>query len=441
MNYKEAIEYLYNLGESKINLRLENIKYLLERLDNPHKKLRCIHVAGTNGKGSVCAMISSILQNDGYSIGLYTSPHLERFEERIKINNRMISKEDLVRYLNKIKPVIDEMRRDIGEPTFFEAITSMAFLYFADRNVDFAVVEVGMGGRLDATNVVMPLISVITNIYIDHTKHLGNTIEEIALEKASIIKDNGIVVTAVKDTLPLNIIKSKCLEKNCKLFLVGRDTRFLKLYSDIYGTEFDFYGIYSIYRSLLVPLVGEHQLINATTAITVIELLRDYGFRISRDAIGEGLLSVKWPGRFEIIRRKPFVVIDGAHNPSGMKQLKRTITELFIYKGLIKRLILIIAISAHKDMEKMISEIVEIVDTGIITKLKERRFIEPERILKEFIKYEKYAVIKESIPEAIEYAISMGKEDDLICITGSLYAVAEARTFLKDDKNDEIKNN
>ncbi len=429
MDYNQVIEYLYGLKESRIKLGLENISYLLNELGNPGRKLKCIHVAGTNGKGSVCAIISSILENDNYRVGLYTSPHLNSLEERIQINGELISEEDLVRYFEKIKPIADNMKEEsVGEPTFFEVLTALSFLYFAEEEVDYAVLEVGLGGRLDATNVITPLVSVLTSIAVEHVEFLGSSLEEIAFEKASIIKENSIAVSAPQEREALDVIELRCMKQKSKLLLVGRDSSFIGLSSGIDGSEFDYRGIYSPYGSLFIPLLGEHQLVNAATAITAVESLREYGIHISRDAVNEGLSSVSWPARLEILKKKPFIVLDGAHNPSGMHQLKKTITELFKYK----RLLLVMAVSAKKDLKGMVSEIAAVTDIPIVTGLSEMKCISPDKIAREFKAYGKDAVVKTDIPSAVEYALSLAGVDDLILVSGSLYGAAEARRlFIK----------
>ncbi|MEA1924655.1 MAG: folylpolyglutamate synthase/dihydrofolate synthase family protein [Candidatus Altiarchaeota archaeon] len=427
MDYQQAIYYLERLQGAGINLRLENITHLLSELGNPQESLKCIHVAGTNGKGSVCAMISSILKNDGLRTGLYTSPHLECFRERIQVNNEMIPEGELTSHVAEMKPVIEDMRKKpLGEPSYFEAVTALAFLHFSRMRVDYAVIETGLGGRLDATNVINPLVSVVTNVSMDHAKYLGDSIEELALEKAAIIKENGILVTAADDVRALEILLGECRKKNAKPVLVA-DTSIMKIHSDTQGSEFDYRGVYDIYRGLFVPLPGEHQLINAATAISSIELLRDYGVRVCGDAINEGLSHVKWPGRLEIMGRNPFIVLDGAHNPSGFKQLKRSLAELFNYR----RLYLIVAVSSGKDYLQMISEIASSVDLAVVTGLRDKGHVDPGLLAGEFIGCGRDVVKAVDMFNALDYALSRANEEDLVCVTGSLYGVAEAMRYLK----------
>src|SRR3989344_7371723 len=271
MEYKKVLDELYSLDIRKWTLGLERIESLLKRLGNPEKKLKCIHVAGTNGKGSVCAMLHSILADVGYKVGLYTSPHLKKFNERIRINNKLISDNDIVKYYLMVKKYVTSQ-------SFFEITTAMAFLYFADKKVDFAVLEVGLGGRLDATNVVVPLISVITNIGLEHTQFLGKTIKKIAYEKAGIIKNQVPVVTAAEG-IALAAIKKISNEKNSKLYIVNKKN-----------------------ANCRIGLKGEFQKLNAAMAIKSIEALKnDYGVKIKKSSVKKGLLNANWSGRFQFI--------------------------------------------------------------------------------------------------------------------------------------------
>ncbi|MEK6869330.1 MAG: folylpolyglutamate synthase/dihydrofolate synthase family protein, partial [Nanoarchaeota archaeon] len=285
MDYKNVLDELYSLDVPKWTLGLDRIESLLKKLGNPEKKLRCIHVAGTNGKGSVCAMISSILTGAGYKVGLYTSPHLKKFNERIRINNKLISDKDIVKYYLKIKKYVTNQ-------SFFEITTAMAFLYFADKKVDFAVLEVGLGGRLDATNVVTPLVSIITNIGLEHTKYLGNTIKKVAYEKAGIIKNNVPVVTAAEG-IALAAIKKISNERNSRLYIANKKN--------------------ANYR---IGLKGEFQKLNAAMAIKAIGILKNnYGVKIKKSNVKKGLLNAKWPGRFQFLEKN--ILVDCAHNPHG----------------------------------------------------------------------------------------------------------------------------
>ena len=436
--YTEALDYIYDLTKYGMKLGLKNINYLLHLLGEPHKKLKVIHVAGTNGKGSTCSFISSILQSDGHKVGLYTSPHLVDFTERIKINNKPIDRKKVCELLERIKPSIEKVANtpSYGHPTFFEVITAMAFLYFFEEQVDFLVLEVGLGGRLDATNVCEPLISVITHVDYDHMDKLGNSLKEIAREKGGIIKPEGIVISSNQYEEAYNEIKKITDEKNSLIYSMGREISYEIVKSDIEGIIFDLKGIYHNYKNLHTPLLGRHQADNAATAITAIETLKIRGVKISEEAIRDGLEKVKWTGRLEIIQNNPTLILDGAHNPSGVEIVRNALKEIFAYG----RLILVLAIFADKDCKKMIQIIAPEADLIITTKAKSPRAAPPQVIAKEAAQYvdENKIIVKENIPQAINCALSNSKKDDLICITGSLYTVGEAKRYFR--KKNQAKN-
>ena len=385
MGYKEAIGFLYALESKEYNLDLGNITKLLAKLGNPHEGLKYIHVAGTNGKGSVCAMLYSILQEAGYKAGMYTSPHLVRFSERIQINNKEITNEEVAELFGKIKPFYTE-------ETFFEVVTAMAFLYFKEKKADFVVLEVGLGGRLDATNVITPLVSVITNISLEHQKYLGKTVEKIAFEKAGIIKE-GIPVVTGAEGKALDVIKKIAGEKNSKVFAVGN------------GHGYD------------LNLKGEFQQFNANIAVKTIVVLNER-YKLGIDSIKSGLLKANWPGRFEFIDKN--ILVDCAHNPAGAKVLKN---ELLSIKNNYNRIILVVGILSDKDIKPMLDELVPLADKIIITRPKTSRAEKPENIAK-FIDKE-YDVVDDA-KEAVKKAKSIAKEKDLIVVSGSIYVVGEA---------------
>jgi|TARA_Y100000310_G_scaffold186388_1_gene186536 dihydrofolate synthase/folylpolyglutamate synthase len=381
MNYKKILKELYSMDSQKFKLGLKRIKVLLKKLGNPEKKLKCIHVAGTNGKGSVCAMLSSILQDAHYKVGMYTSPHLKKFNERIRINKKLIADKDIVRLYSKVKP-------NVTDQSFFEITTAMAFLYFKEKNVDFAILEVGLGGRLDATNVVKPLISIITNIDYEHTKNLGNTLEKIAYEKAGIIKKNVPVVTAAEG-IALAAIKKVSNKNNSELVIVNKDKN-LKLNN----------------------LRGQFQIQNAAIAAKAIEKLNNH--KINKKNIINGLKNAKWPGRFQFINKN--TLIECAHNPNGFKILIKELKNLKY-----KKLILVLGFSDDKDIQKISGMIKPIASRIIITKSKNERAAEPELIKKYF----KKPIILKSPKKALNYAKKIAKKEDLILVTGSIFLVGE----------------
>jgi folylpolyglutamate synthase/dihydrofolate synthase len=346
MNYQDAIDYIHNTHKFGMKLGLDNIKRLLMHLGNPQNNLKFIHVAGTNGKGSTCAFINSILLEAGFKVGLYTSPYLEEFEERMRINNQNIPKDKLIYYVEYIKPIIEKIVDEgYNHPTEFEIITAIAFKYFCDENVDFVVLEVGLGGRFDATNVIeSSLVSVITTIDYDHMDKLGDTLEKIAFEKAGIIKENGTVVSFYQKDEALKVIEEVSGLKNASLSVMDMNDVKIKE-SNSNHQVFD----YKNYKSLKIGIIGKHQVYNASLSIMAVEKLKQYGINISEDVIRRGLSKTKWPGRIEVISKLPLIVIDGAHNPQGMAVLKEAL-NLFTYN----RLILVIGMLKDKDTDSML---------------------------------------------------------------------------------------
>ncbi len=425
MSYQDTINFLYNLQKYGIKFGLENTHRLMGLMDNPHLKFKSIHIAGTNGKGSVSAMLASVLQEAGYKVGLYTSPHLINFTERIRINGKEISEDKVIELTDEIRSRLSAA--DIADcrdreftPTFFEFTTTIAFTCFAEENIDIAVIETGMGGRLDSTNLLKPLISVITPIDYDHKEFLGNDISAIANEKAGIIKDGGVVVSSPQNEEALKIIRDVSQNKKAELFLVGRECSVREDACFIDGCRFDYHGIKEDFKDIELPLAGRHQIQNAATALLAIEALK---LKVNESAIRNGLRKTKWPGRLEIVFREPMIILDGAHNPAAARRLKEFLTEF----SNDKKIILLLGILADKDITGIISELSAIADKVILTKPEYYRASDPERI-KGLIK-EHSAVIINNIPDAIMHAKEIAMPDDIICITGSLFTVGEAKAF------------
>ncbi|OYT27612.1 MAG: bifunctional folylpolyglutamate synthase/dihydrofolate synthase, partial [Candidatus Altiarchaeales archaeon ex4484_96] len=412
MDYNAALSYIEGFRGAGINLRLDNIRVLLDKLGNPHQRLKCIHVAGSNGKGSVCAMTDSILKSEGYKTGLYTSPHLVDFRERIQINNRMITEKQLASLVSEMKPEIDEMNdMPVGPPSYFEVVTALSLFYFMREEVDYAVVEVGLGGRLDATNVLNSLVCVVTNVSMDHMKYLGDTIEEIAGEKAQIIKKNTILVTAADEPAARGVLMRECMLKDARFVLVD-ERSFMKLYLDIRGGGFDYLGPYGIIRSLQIPLLGEHQLINAATAISSVKALGEYGIKISDEAIRDGLMNASWPGRLEVVADKPTILLDAAHNPASFTQLKKALSQLFTYE----RLYLVTAVSAGKDYVNMISQIAPLVHQAVVTGLSEVEHVSRGDLAAEYSKHGVSVMEAPDMRKALDVALSKAKKNDVVCV-------------------------
>ena len=421
MNYKNCIDWLYSFEKFGIKLGLERIKHICNKLGNPQNSYKIIHIGGTNGKGSVCKFLESILVNSGYKVGTYTSPHLQRFSERFVVNKEEISELDTVNLIEKIKPIIEEMIMDKNIPTFFEIITAIAFQYFKDKNIDYALIEVGLGGRYDATNIVKPMVSIITNVSFEHEKILGDRIEDITIEKAGIIKKDIPIITAATGKA-LDVIKKVASEKNSTVIVVYSDS-WIKKSSEINFQEFQVNGSLKEYN-VKTSLIGKYQGENIALTIAAIETLQMNGVYITDESIADAFLNTKNPGRMEIVGLSPIILLDGAHNVAGMNFLKTSLEEDFVYD----KLIIIIGILSDKNIKVILDIITPIADIVILTKSQTKRASDPQ-IMKEMIS-KKEVIIKDNIPTAIEYGKKIVKDNDLICITGSIYTVGEAREYL-----------
>ncbi|MCX7762335.1 MAG: bifunctional folylpolyglutamate synthase/dihydrofolate synthase [Candidatus Kryptonium sp.] len=424
-NYIEMINFLYSLQRFGIKLGLQNIERLLKLLQNPERKFISIHVAGTNGKGSTSSFIASILKASGYKVGLYTSPHLVDFTERIRINGIPIPRERVVEYVKILQDEIVNLKA-----TFFEATTAIAFKYFADEKVDFAVVEVGLGGRLDSTNVIKPAVSVITTISYDHMDVLGDTIEKIALEKAGIIKDETPCITGCDDERALNVIKEVAKEKKSKLIIADQISKVNVKSVDENSLKFDLKTEKNFYPDLVAGVSGRFQLKNSQLAILVYELLTDLGLlSFDKKSVYEGLLNVRsfagLRGRLEIINlsntsKNPKIIIDVAHNYPAITQL---VSELEIFKR--KKLLLLFAVMRDKEYEKMIRKLSEITDFAVATQPKIGRALDAKTIYEIFQKHGISSTYIQDSDKAFDFILNKAEEDDLILITGSTYLVGE----------------
>jgi dihydrofolate synthase/folylpolyglutamate synthase len=440
MTYPETIKYLESfVNYEKIpaypykeSLKLERIREFLNIIGNPQEGLKCIHVSGTKGKGSTCAFISYILRQSGYRVGLYTSPHLSDFKERIRILEPqtgkqeqgadfegMISADDLTDLVMRLKASIEKYNRvsEYGPLSFFEAYTSLAFVYFKEQKIDFAVLETGLGGRLDATNVANAYVCAITPISYEHTQKLGNTLKEIAAEKAGIIKVHQlIVISAPQENEATEVIRSKCKEVGVKLYEVGRDITYQKTKNG-FGVK----GIFGDYPELKTGLLGAHQLVNASVAVGTVEALRSYGINVGADSIRDGLRHTLWPGRCEIISKDPLVVLDGAQNIASADALKEAVKENFKYK----KLILILGISNDKDIKGICNALSDLADEVILTKANNPRATEPAALAQYF--KAKAVHLSGNVQEAKAVAFGIAGKEDLVLVCGSLFVVGEFR--------------
>ncbi|MEA3424353.1 MAG: folylpolyglutamate synthase/dihydrofolate synthase family protein [Bacillota bacterium] len=423
MNYSEAIAFIHGTNKFGRKLGLSNINYLLGLMDNPEKDLKVIHIAGTNGKGSTSAFISNILIEAGYNVGLFSSPFLQIFNERIRLNNKNIPNQTLADITAFVKDKIDEMvSSGKDHPTEFEIVTAIAFEYYKRENVDMVVLEVGMGGRLDSTNVVnVPLCTVITPIAMDHIDYLGETIEEIAGEKAGIIKDGVSVVVHPQEIKASEVIERITKEKNAPLTIV--DLSSIEITKEtLTETKFKYEGnIYSI------SLLGRHQTRNASVAINVMKNLNDISdFSIDQKSIERGLKGTVWPGRMEILNKKPLIIIDGAHNTHGAKSLRDTIEHLL--KG--RKVIGVIGILADKEVDEMLELVVPLFDEVIVTEPNSPRSMSYTELTSKVKKYNNHVLGYERILEAVIEARSKVGKDDVVLVFGSLYMIGEVRSIL-----------
>lgn len=418
--YQRSIDYLYGLEKFGMIFGLTKIEEILRAIGNPHRDLQAIHIGGTNGKGSTAAMVASILQKEGYRVGLYTSPHLIRFTERMKVNEKEIEKEEMVALTEWLRKRIEEA--GITPPfTFFDFTTAMVFLYFKQKMVDLAVLEVGLGGRLDSTNVIDPLLSIITNIGKDHEDVLGKGLMNIAREKAGIIKEGRPLITAATQPTVLRLFSKICREKNAPFYRVGKDFRYLP------GGEGNFHyeGPHRKLWDLSINLRGPHQMVNAATAVGAMEILDDLGYRVSNEAIVAGLREVQWPGRLEMVSTSPRVLLDGAHNPEGALSLRESLKKSFEFR----HLILLIGIMKDKDIHSMLHSLGPLADRIILTRPSTDRAAPPDLLRKALGPSGKKAEVIEEFKKAVERGLSLTKGEDLLCITGSLYTVGEARSY------------
>ncbi|MGX9726789.1 MAG: bifunctional folylpolyglutamate synthase/dihydrofolate synthase [Candidatus Electronema sp. VV] len=420
MNCQQAQHFLDQLQLFKIKLGLDSMQHFLARLGDPQLRLSCVHIAGTNGKGSVGAALHSMLTAAGYKTGFYTSPHLSSVRERFQISGAYISKEDFARLISRIESVLHG--RQI---TYFECTTALALLWFAEQKADFVVLETGMGGRLDATNVVTPLVSVITNVSMDHEQHLGDTLAKIAAEKAGIIKPGVPVVSGAAEDESSRVIRETCAERQAPLFLFGRDFN-----GSGAGSFWNYQGLDGLkLDDLPMPLRGRHQISNCSLALAAVQLLRQQGWAISEAQIRSGLAQTRWPGRLEYFSSESRqFLLDGAHNPAGAAALRDALRGEFPRR----RLILIWGAMADKDIQTTLREVAPLADRIILTKAAEsERAASPEQLAAVLPEASQAKVIcTASIPAALEQARAAAAEDDLICVSGSLYLIGAARELL-----------
>ena len=418
MTYKESLDYLTSLGRFGIKLGLARTQALLHALGDPHELFQGVHVAGTNGKGSVCAMVASILQVAGYRVGLMPKPHLVSYTERIQVDQRPIREADFAALLTEVQPAISNVAAELGPPTEFEILTSAALYYFARAGIDLLVCEVGLGGRLDSTNVLDLGVEVITNIALDHTQHLGSTLEAIAAEKAGILKRDSLAVTAAQPPA-LAVIEAAARREQIPLLRLGHEVELQALDREWAGVEATVTTPAGSYRDLRVPLLGLHQAENAALAVAAIDGLRSRGWDISDGALRDGLARTRWPGRLEVIDRHPIVLVDGAHNPAGLERSLGAIRTLA--KG--RPLAIVFGAMKDKDLPAMLSQLRAMAAPVIFSAIDWHRAAAPAELAKQF---GEPAEVAASAKEAITRARERAGANGLVLVCGSLYLVGEA---------------
>jgi len=443
MTYREALNYIYSFTNFEVTpagdyssktFDLTRIERLLAALDNPHGQFQSVHIAGTKGKGSTAAMMERVLRAAKHRTGLYTSPHLHTFRERIRVDGEMISRDDVVAGVEKLKPLAAE----ISGLTAFEIMTALAFDYFRGRGVEIAVLEVGLGGRLDSTNVVTPLISVITSISFDHTAILGTTLAQIAREKAGIIKPGVPIITSPQNDEALSVIQDIAQEENAPLVEISPDLEFQVADADFQiapaaqdlekqaftlTRQAEIFDLSLFTLDLQIGLLGKHQLVNAATALAALMVLRDQGVLVPDEAIRDGLANVEWHGRFEILSRDPCIIVDGAHNADSAHQLVATLHDMFPRA----RLHFIFGASGDKDIAGMLAELFPAAESLVLTRSHNPRAADPARLAELASKHKTETSVAPDLAAALRDARQHASQGDVICVTGSLFVVAEAR--------------
>jgi len=417
---EKAMEFIYSTSWKGSKLDLSRITELMRLLGDPQKDLKFVHIAGTNGKGSTAALLASVLTEAGYKTGLYTSPYIHTFGERMQIDAVPIAENELVVISNQLKESVAKMQET---PTVFELITAMAFLYFHQERCEIVVLEVGMGGRLDATNVIdTPEVAVITSIGLDHTAELGNTVEKIAGEKAGIIKQNGVAVCYPQVEAVEKVIREKCKAHNMQVSFVDKNA-VVAISQNLDGQHFD----YGDFKDIAIPLLGKHQLLNAAVAIAAVCALRERGWNITEGVLRGGLQKTKWPARFEVMRRNPVFIVDGAHNPQGMQMAVDNLFAMFPNK----RFLFLFGVLTDKDYKKMTEILIPHASHFFVVTPDSERALSAEE-LSAHLKQQGVAetTICENVEDGVQFAFETAGKDDVICALGSLFMVGQVRECL-----------
>ncbi len=455
MNYTQAVRYFYSLGNEILTakLGLRNISILLKSLGNPHRQFHSILIAGTNGKGSVAAFCESILRAGGYRTGLYTSPHLERIEERIQVNGRMISEEEFARLAGQVKSAVDRLLSHEGSPpeeqlerhpTYFEMVTALAFKYFAEQGIQIGVLEVGLGGKYDATNVVDPLVAIITNVDLDHQQYLGERLEQIAQEKAGIIKSRawkihnsssagGLqseplpVVYSGNNPVVDSIIQNQCQAVGARWIRLQDYSRYACLTQTDGRQEVLFEREHAPDLKVDVPLAGEHQALNALTAVCAIDQLRSCGYPVNDEQLSRGIASTRWPGRLEVIQVCPRIILDGAHNPAGARVVRDYLEQYLEPAGTV----MVFGVMRDKAIPEMGRILFPCASRVVLTRVSSERSAEPEDVSAQLPEFQPIISLAHQPREALAQARQLTPEGGTILVVGSLFLVGEVRAALR----------
>jgi dihydrofolate synthase/folylpolyglutamate synthase len=422
MTYQEALDYLTSVGRFGIKLGLERTTAILDELGNPHELFQGVLVAGTNGKGSVCAMVASVLQAAGYRVGLMPKPHLVSYTERIQVDQRPIAEADFAALLTEIQPVIDKVAAELGAPTEFEILTTATLYWFARAGIDLLVCEVGLGGRLDSTNVLNLGVNVITNIALDHTQHLGSTLEAIAAEKAGILKPESIAITGAQPPA-LAVIEAAAQRVAIPLLRLGHEITVASIDNGWAGVEASITTPRGSYQRLRIPLLGIYQAENAALAVAAIDALRSRGWDISDGALRDGLSRTRWLGRLEVIDRHPIVLVDGAHNPAALDRSLAAVRTLATGRPLV----IVFGAMKDKDLSAMLGQLRAMNAPLIFSAIAWHRAARPADLAQQ---YGALAEVAGSSAEAVQMARERAGPNGIVFICGSLYLVGETRALL-----------
>lgn len=427
MNYRETLDYIYGANRFGVKNGFKNAKELLRRMGNPQNSFKSIHIAGTNGKGSITSMLTHVLLSNGYKVGMFTSPHLEDFTERIQVNLVQISKEDVVRIVSIIRGHIEDMVADGHDhPRWFEIVTAIGFQYFAECGVDYAVVEAGLGGRMDSTNILSPQLAIITSISHDHISILGDDIESIAFEKAGIIKSETPVVMYPQIDEVSKVVRQVASEQHAPVY--GVDDAQIEIICSEFGEQiFNFQFEDFQLEELIIHLSGRHQVLNAATVITSALALNDIGANISKQAIVNGLEVAKWPGRLERLGTSPDIIVDGAHNVASAKILASALEDYYSDR----HLILVIGMLEDKEVDRILEILCPLADMVIITHPESDRAIAMDVLFQKASPYCKDIMIIDNVGETITKATDLAGPSGVVVFSGSLYLVGEVRKLIK----------